>query len=180
MFAPVRDASDCRAQWENRQTPLLDWSPIGRSEERELLEAVARRGARNWPALADALARGGGRRRAAWLLQQHHTRWLRAEAPWTASEDRRLASGVAQHARDWQRVAAVVGGARSALQCMHRWMKSCDPTIRRAPWRADEDARLRVAVAHYGLGRWALVARHLHGRRVRARARDGASILLAP
>ncbi|ORX46100.1 hypothetical protein DM01DRAFT_330773 [Hesseltinella vesiculosa] len=48
--------------------------------------------------------------------------------------------------RDWQEIATLVGD-RSGQQCLHRWLKSINPTIRCSPWNKEEDDALRGAVA---------------------------------
>ena len=52
---------------------------------------------------------------------------------------------------------------RTGQQCLHRWQKSINPTIRRARWTAEEDARLTTAVSLYGHS-WARVRFHVPGR----------------
>lgn len=155
-FSPKRSATECRLQWHNRQTPLLNWSETDKSEQTTLAELVEKHNMHDWPTIVSEL----GTRRAPWLAMRNHCKRPIPETPWSAAEDELLESAVRQFGTDWYRVALHVR-TRSSAQCMYRWHKCANPTIRRARWMLDEDTRLRVAVQHYGVGKWALVSRHV-------------------
>ena len=79
--------------------------------------------------------------------------------------------------------------SRTGQQCLHRWLKTSCPNIRKGPWSIKEDKvcpgaesalqyclfslvtlngvlsfqRLAAAVHAYGKGKWAKVAKHLPG-----------------
>jgi hypothetical protein len=149
-------ANECRLQWQNRQTPLLNWSEPDKSELAKLVELAEKHNMHDWSTIASEL----GTRRAPWLAMRHYFKRPTPDTPWTASEDELLESGVKQFGNDWYRVALLVR-TRSSAQCLQRWHKSKNPTIRRARWLPDEDTRLRIAVQHYGVGKWALISRHI-------------------
>ena len=52
---------------------------------------------------------------------------------------------------------------RTDQQCMGRWRRHLDPSIRRSAWGAAEDATLHAQYAQYG-SRWSSIARALPGR----------------
>uniref|UniRef100_A0A7S3G4L6 Uncharacterized protein n=1 Tax=Palpitomonas bilix TaxID=652834 RepID=A0A7S3G4L6_9EUKA len=82
---------------------------------------------------------------------------------WTKNEDEKLKAAVHLYGDDnWQEVASYVG-TKMGHQCMHRWGKSVDPSIRKGTWRQTEDICLLAAVEGWGRN-WAKVAEHVQGR----------------
>ncbi len=161
-FEPERRAIDCHVQWINRQSPTINTAPFDAAEKTRLRALAAQYNGANWPAIAAAL----GTSRRPWqcfqALQQDEQQTFKGK-PWSADEDERLRALVERFGTDWLRVASGLA-ARTPAQCLHRWQKSRDPTIRRAKWQPDEDVQLRIATEAYGRGNWALIARHVHGR----------------
>lgn len=161
-FEPERSATDCHVQWINRQSPTINTAPFDAAEKTRLRALAAQYNGANWPAIAAAL----GTARRPWqcfqAVQQDEQQNFKGR-PWTDDEDQRLRELVERFGTDWLRVAAGLV-SRTPAQCLHRWQKSRDPTIRRAKWQPDEDLQLRIATDAYGRGNWALIARHVHGR----------------
>jgi hypothetical protein len=161
-FTPERRAIDCQTQWENRQAPSINTAPFGDDERARLRELAVRYKGANWPAIAADL----GTSRRPWqcfqVLQQEEPQNFKGKM-WTPDEDRRLREQVERFGSNWLRVASAMV-TRTPGQCLHRWQKSQDPTIRRAKWQPDEDLQLRIATEMYGRGNWVLIARHVHGR----------------
>jgi hypothetical protein len=161
-FSPERRAIDCQLQWENCQSPTINRGPFTAAEDEQLRALATQFGGANWPAVAAAL--GTGRR--AWQcfqrVQQSAQDDFKGKA-WSNNEDARLSELVERFGNDWQRIASMLT-ARTPAQCLHRWQKSQDPTIRRAKWQPDEDVQLRIATEVYGRGNWVQIARHVHGR----------------
>jgi hypothetical protein len=157
-FSPARTAIDCQLQWENNVTPLLEWGALSASEETQLTERVAQHDSHDWRAIVY------GTRRAPWLALRLMTqRRQTPDARWSAAEDARLTRAVTCVGTHWQRVAQLVGGHRTATQCLHRWSGSASARIRRTAFSREEDTRLKVAVDHYGTGQWTSVAGHIPG-----------------
>jgi hypothetical protein len=162
LWTPKRSAYECRIQWQNNQSPLLVMTPFTKQEDRELVRLAERYRGCNWPAVAQEL----GTHRPAWLCFRRYQRQLKPDMKlkyWTEDDDRQLRAAVDKYGDDWQRVAFELEG-RTGAQCLHRWRKSKDPSIRRAQWQPDEDVQLRIAVETYGVGHWVLVARHVPAR----------------
>jgi len=100
--------------------------------------------------------------------QQCAQRWRHRVNPviskdrWTPEEDAALASLVATHGSAWAEISRALTG-RTDQQCMGRWRRHLDPTIRREGWSPAEDATLTALVASLG-SRWAAVSRAFDGR----------------
>ena len=162
LWVPRRTAHECRVQWENNQSPLLVMSEFTKQEDAELLRLAERYRGCNWPAVAHEL----GTRRPAWLCFRRYQRHLKPDMKrkyWSDADDAKLHAAVHKYGADWQRVAFEFEG-RTGGQCLLRWRKSKDPSIRRAQWQPDEDVQLKIATAAYGVGHWVLIARHVPGR----------------
>jgi hypothetical protein len=161
-FVPERRAIDCQTQWENRQAPSINSAPFEEDERARLRELAARYNGANWPAIAAEL----GTSRRPWqcfqALQREEQTNFKGKV-WTADEDARLRELVERFGTNWLRISSALA-TRTPGQCLHRWQKSQDPTIRRAKWQPDEDVQLRIATEMYGRGNWVLIARHVHGR----------------
>ena len=68
--------------------------------------------------------------------------------PWTAEEDIKLCEAITLHgSRQWKQICAHVP-SRDHIQCLQRWQKVLDPSLRKGFWSSEEDAllvRLKVA-----------------------------------
>ena len=95
--------------------------------------------------------------------QQCAQRWRHKLNPtirkdkWTPAEDATLRELVLQRGAAWADIARALTG-RTDQQCMGRWRRHLDPSIRREDWAPEEDAALRRLVAESGT-RWSRVAR---------------------
>ena len=68
-------------------------------------------------------------------------------APWTAAEDQRLSTIVAEEQRQregeairWTQVAEAHGGSRTAKQARERWLHVVDPSRKQGEWTEEETA----------------------------------------
>jgi hypothetical protein len=68
-------------------------------------------------------------------------------APWTAAEDQRLSTIVAEEQRQrkgeairWKQVAEAHGGSRTAKQARERWTHVVDPSRKQGEWTEEETA----------------------------------------
>jgi hypothetical protein len=96
--------------------------------------------------------------------------------PWTAEEDIKLCEAITLHgSRQWKQICLSVP-SRDHIQCLQRWQKVLDPSLRKGFWSPEEDAllvRLKVAAdAAVPPGRGAcrkiaLAPRHCRRRRRR-------------
>lgn len=140
-----------------KQTPKR-WSA---DEDCLLRAAVEDHGAKNWKQIA---LRVPGRTHAQCLQ-----RWSKVLRPgtkkgqWTLEEDNLLRHFVeVLGERAWVKIAKEVEG-RSSKQCRERYSGHLDPTIRRDPYSAEEDAIIFNKRSSQGCG-WAEIAAMLPGR----------------
>ncbi|KAF6262542.1 Homeodomain-like protein [Scenedesmus sp. NREL 46B-D3] len=82
---------------------------------------------------------------------------------WTDDEDAKLIElvktfGVGR----WAEIARNCDG-RTDQQCMGRWRRHLDPSIKRDSWSPEEDAKLRQLHAQYGTS-WSRISKCLKGR----------------
>lgn len=83
---------------------------------------------------------------------------------WTDAENKILVEAVKRFGeKSWQQVASCLEG-RTGQQCLHRWMKTLNPNIKRGKWTVAEDKQLSVAVNSYGSHNWVKVQQHVPGR----------------
>ncbi|KAI3424394.1 hypothetical protein D9Q98_009947 [Chlorella vulgaris] len=100
--------------------------------------------------------------------QQCAQRWRHRVNPdisrekWSYEEDSRLAGLVERHGNSWAEIARRLPG-RTDQQCMGRWRRHLDPSIRREGWGAEEDEQLRELFAEYGSS-WSCISKSMSGR----------------
>lgn len=63
-----------------------------------------------------------------------------------------------------KKISAHFGGAKTDVQCLHRWQKVLDPKLVKGPWTAEEDAKVVALVNEHGPAKWSLIANALPGR----------------
>ena len=67
--------------------------------------------------------------------------------------------------KNWKKIAETAfGGAKSDVQCLHRWQKVLDPKLIKGPWTKEEDTKVIELVTRYGAKKWSVIASHLPGR----------------
>jgi len=164
-----RSPTDCRLQWCTQQHPSLNMSDVWSEEERARLgQLVAEYGrAGRWVEIAAALGTG----RPPWLclsFYQKHIRTDLLKGRWSSDEDARLLALVADN-RDcesgeinWPRIVNQMRD-RTTTQCIHRFYKALDPSIKRGRWTPDEDELLRLGVSIHDRD-WYLVRNWVPGR----------------
>jgi hypothetical protein len=86
---------------------------------------------------------------------------------WSAEEDQRLREIVKQHgAKNWKKIAMLLGDVRTDVQCLHRWNKVLRPGLHKGTWTKEEDAVVYDMVTTHGVGKvkWSSIAAELPGR----------------
>ena len=86
---------------------------------------------------------------------------------WTKAEDQQLAMAFdrCKHISPlpWKRIASIVG-TRNRAQCLHRWRKSLNPSMKKGKFSKEEDALLVDAVRKLGTCNWKHVKLLVPGR----------------
>ncbi|KAG9326609.1 hypothetical protein KVV02_006120 [Mortierella alpina] len=163
QFVVTRNASECLIQWTGQDHPGINKREWSKEEIAKLDEMASKHHERNWVQIALDLATN---RTAAQCLQKYRSRMTKmvSKELWTEEEDNILAEAVRLLGeRNWQQISYCLEN-RNAGQCMIRWSKTLNPTIRRGRWLPEEDGVLRAAVAVYGAGRWSKIQQHVLGR----------------
>ena len=87
---------------------------------------------------------------------------------WVKEEDEKLKAAVKTHGpRNWKKISNIAfDGARTDVQCLHRWQKVLRPGLVKGPWSGDEDKIVFDLVTQHGVGniKWSVIAAKLPGR----------------
>mmetsp|Transcript_3885 Transcript_3885/g.6081 ORF Transcript_3885/g.6081 Transcript_3885/m.6081 type:complete len:679 (-) Transcript_3885:141-2177(-) len=86
---------------------------------------------------------------------------------WTKEEDNQLREIVQQHgAKNWKKIAELLGDTRTDVQCLHRWNKVLQPGLHKGAWTEEEDAVVKSMVMAVGVDKvkWSTIASQLPGR----------------
>jgi len=91
-----------------------------------------------------------------------------AGGKWSQEEDDRLREVVREHGpKNWKVISKLAfNGARSDVQCLHRWQKVLRPGLVKGPWLQSEDEIIVHLISKHGLGhiKWSEIAASLPGR----------------
>merc|ERR1712025_1032150 len=141
------------------------WS---KEEDKRLEEGVKLYGLPNWVLIAKHV-----QTRTNKMCAQRWRHCLRPEVKvvkkgkWSKDEDERLGQIAAEfevkNERTWDLISERMGYTRNSIQCRERWINNLDPTLRRGPWTAEEDACLLALHAQFG-NSWKKFTSTLPGR----------------
>lgn len=84
---------------------------------------------------------------------------------WRPDEDAIITAQVARGV-NWAQIAELLSG-RNRKQVRERWHNHLDPSLKKAPWTSEEDARLQALQGSLG-NKWAQISAVLEGRCVLA------------
>ena len=159
-----RTGQQCRDRWFNHLDATIKKGPWDDEEDKLLTEAVKKWGEKNWKAIAGQVP---GRTDA-----QCYDRWENVLRPelhkgrWSKEEDAIVLEVVKRsggvNSVKWSVVANQVKG-RLGKQVSERWYNHLDPTLSKAPWSDEEDAKLLALQQTMG-NRWADIAESMKGR----------------
>jgi hypothetical protein len=162
-YVPTRSGVDCKIQWLNNEDPKINANPWTKEEDKSLTALVAKYKGHNWEQISKEI----GTCRTAHQCFTRYQRRLNTsmkKSKWTSDDDNILLESVRRYGeKNWQQVATCLEG-RTAQQCLHRYKKALDPTIRRGKWTPDEDRMLEKAVQVYGCKNWSKIQQHVPGR----------------
>ena len=87
---------------------------------------------------------------------------------WNKIEDNKLRAAVQELGpRNWKKISMFAfNGARTDVQCLHRWQKVLRPGLVKGPWSKEEDKIVFDLVTEHGVGniKWSVIAAKLPGR----------------
>lgn len=161
QYVPSRTAYECRKQWENEIS--VSSRPWTKEEDKLLIALAQRHQGHNWEEIAQHFPEDRNALQCFKRYQRSlNTRMMRSK--WTDEEDESLTEAVKMFGeKNWQQVANYLEG-RTGQQCLHRWMKTLSPDIRRGRWGIDEDKRLLMACHAYERNQWIRIQKHIKGR----------------
>ena len=174
-------ASSGRATFARRGTDVSATArsdvPFDAAEEAALQNAIEVHGLHAWEMVAAALSASGfpGRTPMAchrfWAASKMDKEAGHIRRSWSVEEDEALrraverVCGVAADTSQWVSVATILGTGRSSNDCLERWRFALKPGLKKGPWTAEEDAKLRELVAVHGAKDWASwCPQHMGGR----------------
>ncbi|KAG1441365.1 hypothetical protein G6F56_011518 [Rhizopus delemar] len=165
LYVRTRDTTECLIQWTTQEHPLINKTPWTKTESNKLKSMITKYGAdAQWEKIANEL---GTNRTISQCFSRHmaskHTEDI-ACPKWSPEEDLQLVNYIRiLGTSNWQMIAAAMG-SRTGQQCLQRWTKSIDPSIKRCRWTSEEDEALRKAADFYGVGNWRKIQRLVHQR----------------
>ncbi|KAJ8901687.1 hypothetical protein NDN08_003893 [Rhodosorus marinus] len=159
----VRTPADCRCVFVNQIAPWVKRDSWTEDEDAQLLSLVRASPTRRWVSIASML--GNGRTALQCLRRTKQLSDATSErAEWSKSDDLKLSEAVKKHVDgDWRGISNAIAG-KSPQQCLYRWTRVINPSIRKGRWTGEEDALLRSAVLKRKPGEWTRIAQDVPGR----------------
>jgi hypothetical protein len=160
----VRTRTDtaCMIEWSGRLDPRINHGKWAKVEDKKLIDLIKEHGDRAWGLISQAMKNRTPMQCLQRYQRSHNSSLLLNK--WTPDEDEKLAAAVLRFGdRNWAQVASYLRG-RTDQQCLHRYTKTIDKSIKAGRWSLQEDARLCVAVAAYGNKAWSSIQRHVPSR----------------
>ncbi|XP_028417164.1 myb-like protein L [Dendronephthya gigantea] len=147
---PFRTPHQCQVFWYNELHPLLNKGKWEKEEDKLLLRLAEENSCGgNWHKIATELK---SNRSAAQCLHRYQRSLNKnfLKSKWEPEDDKKLVEAVnACGVGPWEKVSSFLDG-RTGPQCMHRYIKSLDPEIKKGKWEKEEDDLLRKGVELYG------------------------------
>ncbi|NXB96260.1 SNPC4 protein, partial [Vidua chalybeata] len=164
-FDGQRNSEELRKFWQNWEHPSINKDEWTEEELERLKQIAAEHNYLDWQTIAQEL---GTNRTPFQCLQKYQlcNKDLKRKE-WTKEEDQMLLELV-QEMRvgshiPYKKIAYYMEG-RDSAQLIYRWTKSVDPSLRKGPWTAEEDAMLMAAVNKYGEKDWYKIRTEVPGR----------------
>ncbi|KAF0977166.1 hypothetical protein FDP41_003819 [Naegleria fowleri] len=163
----TRKPEECRKYWEIELAKDIKKENWTKEEDLKLLRVAEDYKGHDWEKIAEKMYEGQELTRRPIHCFRRYQRSLNTNmmrSKWTPEEDEKLMQAVKLFGeKNWQQIANQLD-ERTGQQCLHRWMKTLNPAIKRGRWTTEEDKRLYLAVHAYPPNNWVLVNRHTPGR----------------
>ncbi|NXF43754.1 SNPC4 protein, partial [Oceanites oceanicus] len=164
-FDGQRSSEELRKFWQNWEHPSINKKEWTEEEIERLKKIAAKHGYLDWQTIAQEL---GTNRTPFQCLQKYqiYNKDLKRKE-WTKGEDQMLLELV-QEMRvgshiPYKKIAYYMEG-RDSAQLIYRWTKSVDPSLKKGPWKPEEDAMLLAAIKKYGARDWYKIRTEVPGR----------------
>ncbi|XP_048181642.1 snRNA-activating protein complex subunit 4 isoform X2 [Corvus hawaiiensis] len=164
-FDGQRSSEELRKFWQNWEHPSINKKEWTEEEIERLKQIAAKHNYLDWQTIAQEL---GTNRTPFQCLQKYqiYNKDLKRKE-WTKDEDQMLLELV-QEMRvgshiPYKKIAYYMEG-RDSAQLIYRWTKNVDPSLKKGPWTAEEDAMLMAAVTKYGAKDWYKIRTEVPGR----------------
>ncbi|NXL30459.1 SNPC4 protein, partial [Glaucidium brasilianum] len=164
-FDGQRSSEELRKFWQNWEHPSINKKEWTEEEIERLKTVAAEHGYLDWQTIAQEL---GTNRTPFQCLQKYqvYNKDLKRKE-WTKDEDQMLLElveemRVGSHI-PYKKIAYYMEG-RDSAQLIYRWTKSVDPSLKKGPWKPEEDAMLLAAVKKYGERDWYKIRTEVPGR----------------
>lgn len=146
VHVPTRDGTACKQKWELELKKINVNRAFTKQEDKEIINFAQENEGYNWIELPETLDR------TPFQCFKRYQRSLNVKmlkSRWTEEEDKILIDAVKFYGeKNWQQISNCLEN-RTGQQCLHRWMKTLDPNIRRGRWTFEEDQRLTMAYHSY-------------------------------
>ncbi|KAH6915397.1 MYB4R1 [Coprinopsis sp. MPI-PUGE-AT-0042] len=155
---------ECRIKWLGDLHPSInhsDWTDEETSHLNFIMEAARQTGTStfDWVDIGQQL----GTNRTPLDIMAHVM--PRQKHTFNSVSDQALLSALSLYGNhNWSSVAQHVSHDVTPSQCMNRYHRSLDPSIKRSAWPPAEDARLTKLVKLLGEGEWMKIAEFMQGR----------------
>ncbi|EFC50340.1 myb transcription factor [Naegleria gruberi] len=167
FYVKTRKPEECRKFWEIELAKDIKKDNWSKEEDINLLYVADDSKGHDWSKISNKLYETQPLKRRPIHCFRRYQRSLNTNmmrSKWTEEEDRKLMEAVKSFGeKNWQQIANQLE-ERTGQQCLHRWMKTLNPAIKRGRWTVEEDKRLLMAVNAYPSNNWVLVNRHTPGR----------------
>ncbi|NXD51299.1 SNPC4 protein, partial [Corvus moneduloides] len=164
-FDGQRSSEELRKFWQNWEHPSINKKEWTEEEIERLKQIAAKHNYLDWQTIAQEL---GTNRTPFQCLQKYqiYNKDLKRKE-WTKDEDQMLLELVQEMRMGshipYKKIAYYMEG-RDSAQLIYRWTKNVDPSLKKGPWTAEEDAMLMAAVTKYGAKDWYKIRTEVPGR----------------
>lgn len=163
QFLEHRSPFDCKVQWLNHDHPAVNTAEWTSQELAELHRIAGQFGFRNWPQIALKVGNG---RTAFECFVQYKRKIAKSTGAhqWSEQEDFLLKEGIKLFGEENAQFVSNCIENVTPQQCISRWHKHLNVSVKRGKWTQVEDQALIQAVGLYGKQSWYKIRQLVPGR----------------